>query len=323
MLMRLQWTIVFSTAILIICSLLATYVPGKRQGKRLPPRYWTAPDTLMIPHNERGMAIRYGRDLIANTAYYLGPSGKLAAISNGMNCQNCHLQAGTKFFGNNFSAVTATYPRWSARAGRVISVADRINDCMQRSLCGEKLDTNSREMRAMEAYMEWLGTATARGERPVGTGIESLPFPKRAADSLHGAAIFLRKCSLCHGNDGQGQQNDTSAGYQYPPLWGPNSFSAQAGLFRVSNLAGFIRNNMPFGTEHGAEKVTVEECWDLAAFISSQSRPQRIFQNDWPNISEKPFDYPTGPYADSFGEKMHKYGPFPPIIAWYKIRGQQ
>src|SRR5258708_988297 len=37
---------------------------------------WKAPDTSTIPHTEQGMMIRYGRELVANTAYYLGPKGK-------------------------------------------------------------------------------------------------------------------------------------------------------------------------------------------------------------------------------------------------------
>jgi thiosulfate dehydrogenase len=32
----------------------------------------------------------YGHELISNTSYYLGPKGKVAALTNGMNCQNCH-----------------------------------------------------------------------------------------------------------------------------------------------------------------------------------------------------------------------------------------
>ena len=63
--------------------------------------YWNPPDSSAIPVNAEGTLIRYGRDLIASTSVYLGPRGKVATITNGMNCQNCHLEAGTKFWGNN------------------------------------------------------------------------------------------------------------------------------------------------------------------------------------------------------------------------------
>ena len=66
---------------------------------------WIAPDTGTLGSSEKDSLIRYGRELIANTAFYLGPHGSVLKITNGMNCQNCHLQAGTKAYGNNFSAV--------------------------------------------------------------------------------------------------------------------------------------------------------------------------------------------------------------------------
>ncbi|TRZ75539.1 MAG: cytochrome C, partial [Chitinophagaceae bacterium] len=28
----------------------------------------------------------------------------------------------------------------------------------------------------------------------------------------------------------------------------------------------------------------------------------------------KPVDYPFGPYADTFSEQQHKFGPFEPIV---------
>src|ERR1700758_895908 len=73
---------------------------------------WIAPDISSITNDENSEQIKYGRELIANTAKYFGPKGSIAHISNGMNCQNCHLDAGTKPFGNNYSAVASTYPKF-------------------------------------------------------------------------------------------------------------------------------------------------------------------------------------------------------------------
>ena len=36
---------------------------------------WQGPDTNLIPNNEFGEAVRYGKKLILNTAYYIGPQG--------------------------------------------------------------------------------------------------------------------------------------------------------------------------------------------------------------------------------------------------------
>ena len=64
---------------------------------------WTPPDTSTLPHDEFGEMVRYGRELIVNTAYYIGPEGKAGKfLGNKMNCTNCHLDAGTKPYAFNF-----------------------------------------------------------------------------------------------------------------------------------------------------------------------------------------------------------------------------
>jgi thiosulfate dehydrogenase len=40
--------------------------------------------------------------------------------------------------------------------------------------------------------------------------------------------------------------------------------------------------------------------------------------SDWPKIEQKPYDHPFGPFADTFPAQQHKYGPFGPIVAFYK-----
>ena len=98
---------------------------------------WTANDPLSMLKENDAQLIQYGRDLIAHTADYLGPQGIVNPLSNGMNCQNCHLDAGSKPFGNNYSAVAATYPKFRARSGTAETIAKRVNDCFQRSLNGQ------------------------------------------------------------------------------------------------------------------------------------------------------------------------------------------
>jgi thiosulfate dehydrogenase len=75
-------------------------------------------------------------------------------------------------------------------------------------------------------------------------------------------------------------------------------------------MAGFIRNNMPYGTNWKQPQLTEEQAWDVAAYIVSQQRPVKFFPNDWRDLSKKPADYPFGPYTDTFSEARHKYGPF-------------
>lgn len=277
--------------------------------------HWVAP-SLMVDHElqgpERDLVV-YGSDLVAHTARYFGPGGSINAITNGMNCQNCHLDAGRKAWGNNYGAVASTYPKFRDRSGSVESIAKRVNDCFERSLNGQAIDTNSHEMKAFIAYIKWLGKDVPKGEKPAGSGITELAYLNRAASPEKGKVVFQNKCVSCHGTNGEGQL-DENGHYVYPPLWGPHSYNSGAGLFRLSRFAGYVRDNMPFNqASHHSPNLTDEEAWDVAAFVNSQPRPSRDLSHDWPDISKKPIDHPFGPYTDGFSEQQHKYGPFKPI----------
>jgi hypothetical protein len=144
---------------------------------------WQPPLEQEIPYTREGDLIRYGRQLITQTAYYLGPSGIVAHKSNGMNCGNCHVLAGTQNFGNPFSAVRSSYPRFRDRSGKVESVAFRVNECMQRSLNGQPLDSTGEEMQAIVAYVRWVGKDVPEGIRPAGAGIQQLPVIEQGCRS--------------------------------------------------------------------------------------------------------------------------------------------
>ena len=237
-----------------------------------------------------------------------------------MNCQNCHMEAGSRLFGSSLAAVATTYPRFRERSGRIESIEYRINECLERSLNGKAIDSTSKEMRAMVAYLNWLGKDVPKGIKIQGMANVEIPFIDRAADPEKGRAIFVARCQLCHGSNGEGVMYEDSTGYRYPPLWGEHSYNVSAGLYRLVRLAAFVKYNMPFSGVHLPPQLTDEESWDIAAFINSQPRPEKRFAYDWPNIITKPPDHPFGPYADGFTEEQHKYGPYPPII---KAREEQ
>ena len=273
---------------------------------------WVGRDDDQIKQEDS--LIKYGHALISNTSYYLGPKGKVASITNGMNCQNCHLDGGRIPFSNNYGAVASTYPKFRDRSGGIENIQKRINDCIERSLNGKALDTNSIEMKAILAYMHWLGDEVPKGVKPKGSGIMDLPYLDRAADSSKGRLVFTKTCIVCHGANGAGVKNPDGYGYTYPPIWGENSYNTGAGLFRISRFAGYVKNSMPFGqVDYKHTLLSDEEAWDVAAFVNSMPRPGMDLSKDWPNISKKPVDHPFGPYTDGFSEKQHKYGPFEPI----------
>jgi thiosulfate dehydrogenase len=295
--------------------------PPPQQATYTTDGLWTGADTTRLVHldDEQRELVSYGRRLIRNTALYLGPQGTVAHLTNGMNCQNCHLDAGTKPWGNNYGSVWSTYPKFRARSGGTETVAKRVNDCVERSLNGIALDTNSREMRAILAYMEWLSTGIAHGDKAKGSGIMELAYLDRPADPERGRLVYDGKCASCHGADGQGVKPDNATTYQYPPLWGEHSYNQGAGLYRMSRFAGYVKANMPLGANWDTPLLSEEEAWDVAAYVNSRERPAKDLANDWPDISKKPVDHPFGPFADSFPETQHKYGPFGPIASYYKL----
>lgn len=280
---------------------------------------WKAPDVATIPNTEEGKLIKYGRELISFTSKFLGPNGTVMSLSNGMNCQNCHLDAGTKPFGNNYSAVASTFPLFRPRSGSIESVEKRVNDCLERSLNGKSLDNDSHEMKAIVAYIRWVGKDVPKGKSPYGVGLVQVPFLDRPASVENGKLVYDKTCMVCHGKNGEGIALADSTGWQYPPLWGNKSYNFGAGLFRLSRFAGYVKANMPFGATYDAPQLTDEQAWDVAAYVNSMPRPAKDLSADWPDISKKPIDHPFGPYADEFTEQQHKMGPFKPIADKQKL----
>ncbi len=303
-------------AILII--LRPTFTSSSKPEGSLNPvpdstAFWKPADITTITDPAQKKLVTYGKDLIVHTAKYLGPHGSISQQTNGMNCQNCHLEAGTKAWGNNYGSVYATYPKYRARSGTQENIMKRINDCIERSLNGTALDSQSKEMLALKAYIEYIGKDVPKGTKPKGAGIKDLAFLDRPADAIKGAILFAEKCQRCHMANGEGVLTADKTEYTYPPLWGKHSYNIGAGLYRMSRFAGYIKYNMPQGATFKNPQLSDAEAWDLAAYVNSQQRPAKDLSTDWPKLAEKPVDHPFGPYADAFSEQQHKYGPYQPI----------
>lgn len=281
---------------------------------------WVVPDIEQLPDDAWGRLVRKGRDLTVETFAHIGPEVEDSAMrfaGNNLACQSCHLEAGTKQYGLPFIGVFGDFPQYRAREGEVGTLEDRINGCMTRSMNGRPLPSDSEEMKAFVAYIKFLSTNRPVGSVTTGRGSGKMAELARPANPEAGAAVFEQHCAVCHGNDGLGQRAGTAGdgeGYVYPPLWGSDSFNDGAGMGRLISAANFIRNNMPFGTTHDAPVLTVEEAWDVAAYMVSMSRPHKSrLESDFPNRTEKPVDAAYGPFVDGFSVEQHKYGPFQPI----------
>jgi thiosulfate dehydrogenase len=280
---------------------------------------WTPPNIAAIGDDAFGTLVKYGYALFTDTANEIGPTASDATrrfAGNNLTCQNCHLRAGTQPYAMPLIGVWGQFPQYRAREGAVDILADRINGCMERSMNGRALPLRSREMEALSVYMRWLSTGIPDGATLVGAGTLRINEPTRAADLDHGAQIFARVCAACHGANGFGQRAHAGAGYQFPPLWGPDSFNNGAGMSRLLTAAAYAMHNMPFGTTFNAPVLADEEAYDVAAYVVSQQRPEKAnLDQDFPVRLQKPIDTPYGPYVDGFSLEQHRYGPFGPIRA--------
>ena len=93
------------------------------------------------------------------------------------------------------------------------------------------------------------------------------------------------KCASCHGPSGDGMTRP-DGGYLFPALWGPKSFNVGAGMARLNNAAGFVKQNMPLGQA----TLSDQEAFDVAAFFTAQARPDFAGKSgDWPK-GDRPVD---------------------------------
>jgi thiosulfate dehydrogenase len=283
---------------------------------------WTVPEIGALPSNTYGRLVRRGRDLITATYAYIGPEVPDRAkrfAGNNLSCGNCHLQAGTKKFGIPLFGLLGEYPHYSARSGAPITIEDRLNACMTRSMNGRPLPAGAPEMQAIVAYIKFLSTGVSPGQLLPGMGTGKMPELDRAADPVRGETGYANACVACHGPDGAGIRRSlptTDLGYMMPPLWGNDSFNDGAGMARLITAANFLHFNMPHGVDYLNPQLSPEQAWDIAAYVVSRPRPHKAgLEKDFPDLLEKPIDAPYGPYADGFSEQQHKYGPFAPIRA--------
>lgn len=262
------------------------------------PETWQPPSDSAIPNDSLGASIRRGLALVMHTA------DSLPEYAPGnLNCTNCHINGGRNADAAPLTGSHSRFPKYMDRTGAVIGLADRVNYCFTRSLAGNRLPVDSREMQDILAYIAWLSTGVPVGEGkklPGAEGIRAMQVTL-VGDRTRGQAVFAGKCVACHGPNGAGNPAIPPG---IPALWGPKSFSVGASMARQGKAASFIWHNMPFGA---GKTLTPQEAFDVAAYVVSQPRP------DSPG---KERDWPTGgaPADVPYATKGHPaYNPPPSI----------
>jgi len=282
-------------------------------------------DLSAIPMNKFGDEVKYGRELMLNTAYFIGPDGiKGKYLGNKMNCTNCHQDAGTKAFSFNLMLSHEQYPQYRPREGKVLTLAERINNCIVRPHNGKPLPLDSREMVALLSYLKWINGFVRQNNVFKGAKSLEISFPNRAASSERGGKLFQMHCQRCHGTEGEGKLQQDNKAYIYPPLWGQDAYQPGSSMHRIIKQAQWLKANMPFDKAKWDKPfLTDEEALDIAAFVNDDNihpRPD-VKSFDYPHREEKAIDYDRGPFVDSFTTTQHKFGPYQPIIAFWKASG--
>jgi thiosulfate dehydrogenase len=245
-------------------------LPGSASIEFAPP----SPDT--IPGSQLGEQIRLGYQIVVNTQEYARPY-----VGNRLNCTNCHLDGGLNPNAASFVGLAAVYPEYRPRNARLNTLADRVNECFERSLNGRALPPDSSKLQAVVAYITWLSQGVPQGAAFPWRGFQHIDS-RRPLDPANGKKIFANKCAFCHGSDGLG----TMSG---PPVWGPQSYNIASGMARVTVAAAFIKANMP---RTWGWTLSDDDAYDVAAFINAQPRPDFPGKvHDWPK-GGKPADSP-------------------------------
>ena len=228
-----------------------------------------------VPDGEEGELIKLGYKYSTETATALD-----GYVGNTLSCASCHANGGMD--GSlDLVGITKTYPMYNPRAGKEVTVEDRINGCFRRSMNGKPLSKDGPEMKEMVAYFDYISQNVPDGtkERPWAklAKIEGELPEKPNVDN--GREIYQAACASCHGQNGQGANNGLA-------LWGDNSYNIGAGMTRLRTAGGFIKAYVPKATKGGYEQgsLTDEEALNIAAYINSQNRPDFPDKiHDWPN----------------------------------------
>ena len=132
--MWLKWPLAVAAVFVVVSAAQAAQAADVPQRKHVQnPQL--APELVKKTQEETAKAIKRGDDLWHDRS--LG--------TNGMACNMCHPDA----------AVThpETYPKYKQQFGRVVSVQQFINWCIQVPLQGKSHELGSEELVALEAYM--------------------------------------------------------------------------------------------------------------------------------------------------------------------------
>ena len=199
-----------------------------------------------------------GKRIFDNTPKYAGKY-----VGNKLSCNDCHIGSGTASYSAPMIDIAGLFPMYNKRAGHVISLQNRIQECFTRSEAGTPPPVDSAPMKALVAYIDWLSRDGVKGKSYKGRGLVKLPALK--GNPTAGKAIYAAKCAACHGVHGAGVPP------VLPALWGHDSYNDGAGMNKPAKMASFLVQNMP---QNHPGTLTPQQAFDVAAYVHTKPRPK-------------------------------------------------
>lgn len=184
-------------------------------------------------------------------------------VGNKLSCSDCHLQSGTVDYASPMIGLPGLFPMFSERAGHVITLQNRIQECFTRSEAGSPPPEGGAEMQALMAYIDSLSKDEVKGRPYKGRGLVKLVA--LTGNPIKGKTVYRAQCAACHGGDGAGVPP------VMPPVWGPDSYNDGAGMNKPAKMAAFVIHNMP---QNHPNLLTPQQAYDVSAYIHSMPRPK-------------------------------------------------
>jgi thiosulfate dehydrogenase len=172
----------------VVAGLAASYW---HSGER--PNWYAVRDVEKLPASPQGDLIVYGYQLVTDTQRYLGPDASDAALrfaGNNLACGNCHLRAGLQPFAAPFVSTYTSFPMMVD--DRVITLTERINGCMTRSMNGRPLPADGGENAGVSRIHQVLGTGNPNPCPDCRNGLAAAVRTQSAARSRSWSACLCR-----------------------------------------------------------------------------------------------------------------------------------
>lgn len=283
---------------------------------------WRPPDPNQIPMGDRGDAIRRGISLLTRTPEVVGPHAidvDNRHAGNNLTCIHCHKNGpeglpGTAKYMLPYVNVANDYPTLDPKSMTIVTLRKRILGMFG---TGEApLSVDDPELDDIVAYFDWLAEGSNEGAAMEGTHLMHVDLPGRAADPERGKSVFFTRCIGCHMPDGIGMRSPAfkrGGGYVFPPIAGEDTWSDGGHMTLLGVLTPMVLGSMPQGATPGAPLLTVEQAYDVAAYVAETLPRAHDWNRDthYPDPAFRPDSWaPRELFSDETEWRRARFGPF-------------